>query len=329
VSFQQDLEMLRQERDGTPLPRVLGNLHLRPYLGWLESKRPTLGGAEITISNGAVTLRATSDETGKFSLPEAPPGDYAVQVSLAPYRLSKDQIDYHTGSPPGRLRVPEAGCGYTEIDLETTSTLRGVVLDSEGKTVRNVGVTVHLKDTTLKEAYELGSLTDRSGRFSIPGVPDTDVYLWAGEETPSLRLRHRRVFYPAGNTLDSAAALRLKPGELREGIVLHVDAPLQRSSVHVRVVNQDGKAAGRVSLELYGGGFKDENLAMASARGTGRFPCLRGQRYELEAAAVKWRGETRELFGTPRVPFICGNLGAPIVLVLESRPATSRKPPSQ
>ncbi len=312
--------MLRRYRDGVAMPRVLGHVYLKPFLGWPELNGPALDGAAITISNGAVTLRTTSDRTGMFSLQDAPPGDYTVRAGLAPYRMSKDVIDRHTGSPPGRLLIPARGCGYTEVQMETTSALRGVVLDHAGRAAPHIPVAVRLKEKTDEEAYALFAMTDAKGYFTISGVPDADVYLWAGAEEPSIRMRYRRVFYPNGNDRENARPIRLKPGESRESIVLQLDAPLEKTRVKVRVISPGGQAAAKASVSLYGGDVSHGhhyNSVEASTRGTAQYSCLRGQRYELEAAAAQWKGGKREVMVTSRVPFTCGEHHDPIILVLD------------
>ena len=84
--------MLRAYRAGAPWPRVLGHVYLKPYLGWPELNGPALEGAVVTMSNSSVTLKAVSDTTGKFSLQDAPPGDYIVRADLSPYRMAEDVI---------------------------------------------------------------------------------------------------------------------------------------------------------------------------------------------------------------------------------------------
>ena len=317
--FAQDLAMLRQQRDGIPPPRVLGHVHLKPFLGWPMLNGPALDGVAITISNGPVTLKTTSDRTGRFSLQDAPPGDYTVRAELAPYRTSEDVLDPHTGSPPGRVLIAARGCGYTEIQMETTSTIRGVVLDHAGRAAPHIPVVGRLKEKTDDEAFALFATTDAKGQFTISGVPDAEIYLWAGSEAPSLSMRYRRVFYPTGNDRENARTIRLKPGESRESIVLRVDAPLKKGRVEVHVINAAGQAVGNASVNLYGGDVSHGhhyNIARTSGRGTTEYPCLRGQRYELEAAAEQWQGGKRRVLASSRVPFTCGDQREPTVLVL-------------
>jgi len=184
------------------------------------------------MSNGSVTLHATSDTTGRFSLPNAPAGDYLVQATLAPYQMSPNPSNRRTGSPPGHLIVPESGCGYTEVELQTTSLIRGIVLDHSGRPAGGIPVAVHLKSQPI---YALRALTDTQGRFSISGVPDADVYLSTGEELPTFRVPYRSVVYPAA---------RLKPGETSEPLVLRLEAPLQRIVATVRIVVRRGRPVG-------------------------------------------------------------------------------------
>ena len=77
-----------------------------------------------------MNLKTTTDGLGRFSLQDAPPGEYRVRADLAPYQTGPEAIQFgFTNSVNGYLRVPEAGCGYTEVQLATASSLDGIVLD--------------------------------------------------------------------------------------------------------------------------------------------------------------------------------------------------------
>jgi hypothetical protein len=320
--FKQDLAMLREYRAGVLLPRVLGHVHMSPYSGWPYLDGPALAGAEITISNAAVKLKTTTDVTGRFSFHDAPPGDYTVQATLAPYRMNPAAEPFYlTGSVNGRLRVPEAGCGYTEIELATTSVLRGIIVDSQGKGVPKIFVRLRIKDGSRRS---LGAVTDKQGRFAISGVPDAEVYLSAGIDEDllsggtnlNLDMRYRAVYYPGGASATGASALRLGLGETRS-LVLRLGSPLEWSRVKVKVVDKDGRPKVGANVNSYGGP-PGTGMTRTGARGLGSMPCLGGWEYQLEAAAEYWRSEgKREVVVASRTPFVCGVANNPVVLVLD------------
>jgi hypothetical protein len=312
--FDQDLALLRAYRAGTVLPRVLGSVFLYPFRGWPALSGPRLKGARITMSNGAVTLRATTDEEGRFSLGDAPAGVYKAWADLPPFRVFGQWI----------LHVPEVGCGYTDIQFMTTSTLQGIVLDHLGKPAPNIPVVVRLRDEKLvcaANGYALTTTTDASGQFAIAGVPDSDVYLSAGSPYPTTAMPYRRVYYPKSRSLVAGTVLRLKPGEHKQSMVLWLEEPLQKASAKVRVLDRRGKPEQTASVWALNDRHVIAETVRTDAHGVGEIPCLRGMSYELEAHVRtlprRVQSPRKSLLKSSRVPFTCGNPSAEVTLILE------------
>jgi hypothetical protein len=102
-----DLAILRAYRAGTPVPRILGHIYLRPFRSRPVLSGPALAGARVTLSSGAAHFQATTDAKGVFSLPDAPAVSYSVQAGLDPFHMAQ----------PVTLYVSETGCGYVVIEL--------------------------------------------------------------------------------------------------------------------------------------------------------------------------------------------------------------------
>jgi hypothetical protein len=322
AAFEEDLAMLRAETAGKAMPKVLGDIHLSPYWGWPWLDGPALNGAVIAISNAAVSLKTTTDPTGRFSIQDAPPGEYRVRADLTPYRMDPNPIRFSTtNSVNGYLRIPEAGCGYTEVQLSTASSISGVVLDPSGKGAPKTPVSVRTKGGPFG-VRELVAVTDRNGRFTISGVPDADVYLSAGVDADSfptnMNTRYRAVYYSDGDTTETASPLRLKFGEKRS-VVLRLGTPLKWGRVDVKVVDKDGRAKVGANVDLHG----VPEIMTTGPRGLGSLRCLAGWKYELEASA--WGEHSRpdgkrEVLVASRTPLVCGDRKTPIVLVLDHTP---------
>jgi hypothetical protein len=305
-NLDQDLTMLRAYRGGAISPQVLGRVVLYPFRGWPALTGPKLRGVKVTILNDSSTFSVTTDETGEFSLQHAAPGYYKVWADLAPFRSSGHSI----------LHVPETGCGYTDVQLTTTSTLQGIVLDRGGRPANKIPVQVQPKDEV--NSYSLHTETDENGQFTITGLPEAEVYLSAGVEYPTTNSPYRRIYYPAASSRDNGLVLRLTPGEHRQSMVLWLDSPLEKASIKVRVVR---KERGTPCWEARVRAFEDDRVqevAETDARGFATVPCLRGLQYKLEA---QW---LRQLLPVPgillasaRVPFTCGSPAETIELVLD------------
>jgi len=313
-SIDRDLAMLRAFRAGAALPRVLGNVYLYPFRGWPVLNGPALKGARVTMFSGALTLSATTNTKGEFSLTSAPSGYYNTWADLPPYRMNRQAI----------LHVPEVGCGYTDIQLTTTSTLQGIVLDHRGRPTVNIPLDVQLRDGKVEHAtdrYALHTTTDTSGQFTISGVPDADAYLSAGSDYPTTTMPYRRVYYPNSRSLETAAVLRLKPGDHKQSMVVWLEEALEKTIAKVRVFDTQG----RPGLHARVWAFDDRQVFSESAKtdihGVAELPCLRGMSYELEAhteTPPRRRHSARKgVLKTSRVPFTCGGPNADFKLILE------------
>jgi hypothetical protein len=316
--------MLRAYRAGVPLPRVLGHIHVLPFLGWPDLDGPSLARAEVALSNGAVELKTFADETGRFWLRDAPAGDYTVRAHLPPYKMSPEPRRFYlTESVNGFLHVPETGCGYTEVQFETTSAIQGTVVDPQGRGAAKILVGLQMKEGS-RQMHQLGAITDKQGRFTISGVPDADVYLLAGVgpdlfaagTNADLDMRYRTVYYPSSSSIEGASPLRLTPGEMKKSLVLRLGSPLRWNRVQFKVLDEDGRPTAGSGVDMSGG--PGQGLATTGKGGMGYLPCMSGWKYALEASARTSQPDGKSsAVVTSRTPFICGDLASPIVLKLD------------
>jgi hypothetical protein len=289
--------MLRAYQAGSALPRVLGHVNLYPFRGWPVLSGPALKTARVTLSGDDATLVATTDENGNFSLADAPTGFYNASVDLAPFRMKGKAL----------LHVPKAGCGYADLQLATTSTVQGIVLDSRGRPAPKIPVRLSPKggdpeDTMIE--HPLGTTTDKNGKFAIAGVPEVDVYLSAGGDYATTDTPYNRVYYPT--------AFRLKPGEQSPPVNLVLDEALLKASVKVRVIHSNSGPGTDARVSASQEGHLVEST-LTDAQGIARVPCIRGLRYELEAQTIPQQGKTMKSLPTS---FTCGDPTAMITLVL-------------
>jgi hypothetical protein len=307
----QDLAMLRAYLTGSTLPRVLGHVYLYPFRGWPLLSGPKLRGARVTMVNDAARLLATTDSNGDFSLPDAPAGYYKAWAELPPYRAGGPVI----------LSVPKTGCGYTDIEVTTTSSLQGVVIDAHGRLRPEIPVHVRLKRRTGDEyldRYGLETTTDQTGQFIIRGLPDEDLFLSAGSDFPTTEMPYRRVYYPAGRSQQSAAVLRLQPGDHPSPLVLTLEEALIRLAIDVQVVHQGGEPVPNARVQALDNDGVIAESAKTDRRGMAKIPCLRGQKYELEAQTLHerlpWRGD---ILKSSRSVFTCSDSSSPSKLTLD------------
>jgi hypothetical protein len=298
-----DLAMLRHYRASGASPRILGHVVVHPFRGWPVFGGPRMRGARVTITGGGKTIRTLTDAHGFFAVPAAEQGSYYVRAEISPYR------DEHGM----KVEVPPVGCGFADVQVSATGSIRGIVLDQRGRPVPDVHVGVRGKE----KGFELDEGTDRDGKFEISRVPDGQFMLYAGSESPATESPYRRVFYPGTRSVDPGKILTLKPGEHLDRLVLWLDEPSTGSSVYVRVELADGRPASSASVRAFGKAGGIQEISNADANGQTALPCLVGFKYE--ANALKWPASKPvpgKLLESQDVAFVCGDPREPIRLVL-------------
>jgi hypothetical protein len=302
-----DLAMMRAFREGKALPRVFGAVHLSAYAGWPRLTGPRLAGARIELGTDAAEFVATTDSRGQFSLDKAPAGVYAVAATLAPYVPVLPWV---------MVRVPEIGCGFADITLRATGEIRGIVLDEHGRPKRRIRVEAMLAGVPEEEYSFMSAETDKNGQFTITGVPEAEVVLFAGPRAPDVNLPYHRVYFPNSPSPEAAARLRLKPGDVRSGITFRLARPIQVRTVQVGVTFSDGRRAKQawVTARVHGD-FHD--AATTAPDGTAALRCLDGIQYSVDAALRLGGGFPFPVARNTTLKLDCGNSVHLIRLVLD------------
>jgi RNA polymerase sigma factor (sigma-70 family) len=126
-------------------------------------------GALVRLGNRFnVSSRETkTDEAGRFQIENAQPGEYKLSIQMAGH------------SPAIKSVLVKAGLAPVEFRLEPGHTIRGRVVDRQGKPVAGayVGVGRWRDIQTLDWRTE----TDAEGRFRWDGAPGDQVLVGAGE----------------------------------------------------------------------------------------------------------------------------------------------------
>ena len=122
------------------------------------------GGVKLTLSDSTKSFEATSDNTGAYSIPNAPAGTYTLTPSLTGY----------TFSPPSRS-VTVTGAAITAQDFTAIAPTYAV----SGMVSGDVKLGVKLTLSASGKSFE--ATTDAAGTYSIPNAPAGTYTL-----TPSL-----------------------------------------------------------------------------------------------------------------------------------------------
>jgi protocatechuate 3,4-dioxygenase beta subunit len=183
-----------------------------------DSSGDPIPNARVTLSPESPTLPVVlTDADGRFSL-AAPAGVHTVAVRKAGYAR-----DDATPSVPGRA---------VEIRLKRGAAISGQVLDELGDPVIGIHVFVQKQTDSAKALTIVGEAdTDDRGEYRFGGLSDGAFLASIAIATPMQRpgsslvlASQQPMYYPGVATPGQAQALRVQPGDERNGIDFIVPA---------------------------------------------------------------------------------------------------------
>jgi protocatechuate 3,4-dioxygenase beta subunit len=226
------------------------------------------GGAQATTHN-ATTHNATTDNAGRFHVEGLAPGNYVAEVEHPHFAdAQSDQtarVSFTVGASGEAARV--------RVDLIPRSSLRGKLVDSEGKPIPDVRVYLF----RLRYSGSYDCMTDKEGRFEFEEVrptayvlaADPPVLNWAPSGPDGERNTLARTYYP--NTVDrrQAAPIVIAPGADLGGFDIRIAAsPVFR--IRGRVVDDAGNPV-KVGLWLVSEDRLDTRGFVESSEADGSF----------------------------------------------------------
>ena len=156
-----------------------------------DSGRPVKR-ARVIAGGGGRTRTATTDEQGRFTIPNLPPGTYVVTATKTGFvdGAFGQRRTLRTGSPVELVD----GQQRSDVDLKLSrgGVITGRVLDEDGEPLSRAAVSV------LRQQYVRGEKqltpagidqSDDRGQFRIFGLPPGDYYVGASAGGPEQRMR--------------------------------------------------------------------------------------------------------------------------------------------
>ncbi len=198
---------------------------------------------EVTRADGQWRTSTSTDAAGRFRIAGLAPGKYKADFAHPEFTdlqpRQTDGVGFAIGqtSEPARVRV----------ELQPLSTLRGRLLDSDGRPMP--GVRVSLQRLLRQGVYE--NPTDREGRFEFVDVrPATYALAAEPPEIEGERTVLARTYYPGVLDHRQAAPIAIPAGQELAGFEFRlVKSPVFR--VRGKVVDSAGRPVAGAMVEFH------------------------------------------------------------------------------
>jgi len=209
-----------------------------------------IAGAQIRAAFGAPKgsrpapfAETVTDGSGRFAFREIPPGSYTIEISLDGYLFGAPPELSATATP--RVIVAPGQRAQLQVPGVEASTLRGRVVDAEGKGLADMTVEIlRLTKGESRQVLQLtgsGIRTDDRGEYEKTMLGPGSYYLRTIVDRPDTPTTW--VYYPGTTNPNSATSVELREGtDTTANIQVgpSIDADTYRISGTVRLPVKDG-----------------------------------------------------------------------------------------
>ncbi|MGB9468106.1 MAG: carboxypeptidase regulatory-like domain-containing protein [Candidatus Acidiferrum sp.] len=234
--------------------------------------------ATIHLS-GPESHNAVPDQTGKYSFPNLPPGEYSISATL-PAGFTTDANRTVT--------VVEKGCAQIDWHVRYDGHIRGIVRDADGRTLPDIFVVLQRRDSNSATGFADIDLknTGPDGRYDFALVPPGDYLVSANHLGPSPTRPYPRIYYPSAESDSTASVIHLAASGTADNIDVVLSNAWKTVTVHARVLLADGSPAIGADVNAYDINFLNSgepSRADSDADGRATLSVYEGRTYYLVA----------------------------------------------
>jgi len=274
-----EIEYLRQFKAGVTRPLVTGRVSQDGGFG-MSSGFP---GVKVTIAGADFRGSAQTDDDGRYSFADIPPGRYTLNPILAAYTPWGGAIQVH---------VNRSGCSWVNFKMAGSGVIEGQLFDREGRPAPHVKVNILRVGADGKPVMWRAedAESDSEGRYQFEKLPSADFQIGVNissapdAETP----------YPATAWSENGqSTVHLNAGEHRQLAPFKLPAGAAVRRVSVRVLWPDGRPAKGVNVfaEVVGERFGGVVDGKTDTAGRTRLDLLEGTDYSVEGLIWVGTGE--------------------------------------
>lgn len=243
----------------------------------------------VRVGNAKV-YRSVTDEKGGYQFNDLPTGRYRLKIDLEPGWVLDD---YETQE----FLLNKHGCAKEDLSVENNSHVNGLILDPDGKPVKNVWVEfipVGVSSTTNRFPKEFSTTNPQGeiGWFSLPPGKYTASINFLN--APDDEAPFPASFAPGVLDRTNARIIEIKPGSDVNDIVIRIPARLAERNISGSVFWPDGTPAENASVFLLDMVTEDAYVGESvDTNSEGRFQKTgyAGRRYIIHVRADKKVGD--------------------------------------
>ncbi|MFY9558460.1 MAG: hypothetical protein WAV20_02240 [Blastocatellia bacterium] len=240
-----------------------------------------LEGIKVSVEGNDKLFKLVTNKDGRFQVDGLEAGTYRVRAEI-PGNLRK--------APEQEVVVAEGRCAPAEFLTTSLATIRGKLVDSEGRPVSKIDMKIIPADVGGKEALwrgrEVYSYTDDGGYFTFSQIPPGQYVIvinymgQPGQFDPPFP----RTYFPGTGDLTKAKVFTVSEGQEIETADFPLPPRLQERTIQGIVVWPDGKPAvgALVGLE-FTERFWIEQYTAVDNQGRFSLKCFEGYRYRVHA----------------------------------------------
>jgi carboxypeptidase family protein/prealbumin domain-containing protein len=212
--------------------------------------KDSLAGVTIKVENERQSLEVKTDSDGKYDVHGLESGNYRVTAvapeGYVPVR-SVSWRDY-SKSWDKELSLRDCGCAQMIFELDPSPRVHGRVLDTEGKPLEGVEISLisekwreeeEIKDGEIKSFQTLYSNTDAEGRYKIEKVAPGRYLLGVNVIRPTPQSPYARIFYPGVSDIKQAEVISVESGKATGPFNLSLKQKLEKHTIRGSVVWPD------------------------------------------------------------------------------------------
>jgi len=238
------IRILRGQRDGQSLPSLAGQIAQldRNFDGVLGTAAPKpMANALVRVKSDGGSYETRADMAGLYAFYGLPKGRY----EFAPDLPQGTTLSWYIGSdrPPADFKLTGTGCEARNIEVFSSGSIQGRVLDSSNNLLSHALVYIVPTATKVlpKERRLYWVSQGKEGHFKFVHIPPGEYLILVNpEDSQTAEFPYPRTFHPGVHDRSAASVITVRAGEEIKDADIQLQRQFTPRHVNVRVTWADG-----------------------------------------------------------------------------------------